>query len=174
MNLNDVANEVGQLLVELNFLLVFLNLLLERLQLQVRPLQLVLGAAREKPNKPHRSEANPNAEVPNPQGSDLGLGSLTLRTRISLSRRREARMISSVDMEASWSSSASSTAIAAAGAGAPDDDIAGGVGFRSWRCVDKTMRGARCEFGLSALFLPSAVSTATTNISWCLVLGTNF
>ena len=43
-------------------------------------------------------------------------------------------MMSSVDMEVSWSSSASSTAIAAAGAGAPDDDIAGGVGFRSWTC----------------------------------------
>lgn len=39
--------------------------------------------------------------------------------------------MSSVDMVASWSSSASSTAIAAgAAAGAPDDDIAGGVGFR--------------------------------------------
>jgi hypothetical protein len=52
-------------------------------------------------------------------------------------------MMSSVDMEASWSSSASSTTIATAGAGAVDDDIAGagdkgsGVG-----AVDEKMRVA--------------------------------
>ena len=42
--LHDVADEVRQLLVELNLLLVLLDLILERLQLQVRPLQLVLRA----------------------------------------------------------------------------------------------------------------------------------
>jgi hypothetical protein len=47
----------------------------------------------------------------------------TLWTRISLSRRREAVMICSVDMAAIWSSSTSSTAMAAA-AGGGDDDIA--------------------------------------------------
>jgi hypothetical protein len=58
--------------------------------------------------------------------------------------------MSSVDMEASWSSSASSTAIAAAGAGAPDDDIAGGVGFRSWSCrpEDANSENERVRFVL--------------------------
>jgi hypothetical protein len=52
-----------------------------------------------------------------------------------LSRRREAVMICSVDMEAIWSSSTSSTAMAA-DAGGGDDDIAR-VGGRNGRVGSK-------------------------------------
>jgi len=68
--------------------------------------------------------------------------------------------MSSVDMEASWSSSASSTAIAAAGAGAPDDDIAGGVGFRSWSCrrEDASSEIERARFVLRFSFASQSVA----------------
>jgi hypothetical protein len=78
--------------------------------------------------------------------------------------------MSSVDMEASWSSSASSTAIAAAGAGAPDDDIAGGVGFRSWSCrpEDANSENERVRFVLRySLSRPALVSQFHSYILLC-------
>ena len=44
--LNDVTNEVGQLLIELNLLLILLDLVLVRFQFQIGPLQLFLQSRR--------------------------------------------------------------------------------------------------------------------------------
>jgi len=70
--LNDVADKVRQLLVELNLFLVLLNLLLDRLQLQVRPLQLVLSATKNKTNPTNQTQALTPDEDSEPPGQTAG------------------------------------------------------------------------------------------------------
>ena len=115
-DLDDVPNEVRQLLVELDLLLILLYLLLEGFQVEVRPMQLILHPTpTDSGIRLGRTDKNGVNHKTLHSRKKNQLGFQTLRIRISLSRRREALMMSSVLMEESWSSSKlGSSAIAVA------------------------------------------------------------
>lgn len=110
--LDDVSDQVGQLLVELDLLLVLLDLFPEIVQFEIRSLHLILHnkhkmmktltllqSSKMQEGWQINTARNLNGWCSKRRGRE------TLRTLISLSRRREALTMSSMGIDANWSSS---------------------------------------------------------------------